>query len=178
MRRPTSDERADAATDTPARSQVRTARLRITKRPSGGSILVLIGIIVGVLILAPTTQRVIAQRQEIAQIERDIAQAKQDIKQIETDNARWDDPAFVRAEARGRLLFVQPGDTTYLVIDAEKHHKTDVPVDLSTEVRETKADPVALYVDSLIGAEQANAPNPVDGKPEQPQTDPAPAPTP
>lgn len=147
--------------ETPSVEQRKPQRAR--KRPSGGSILMLIAILVGVLILAPTIQRVIAQRQEIAQIERDIAEAREDIRQIEADTARWDDPAYVKAEARGRLLFVHPGDTTYLVVDAEKYRTADVPVDLSTDVHESDTDPVALYVDSLIRAETAGAPQQAQG---------------
>lgn len=147
------------------RSVGQPLRKRVVKRPTGGSLLLIIGVVMGLTILVPTVQRVIAQRQEIAQIERDISQANEDIQRIKADNARWDDPAYVKAEARGRLLFVQPGDTTYVVIGADKYRTADVPVDLSPQVHETKADPVALYVDSLIGADQAGAASgPIDGK--------------
>lgn len=163
MKRPTAEQ--PTGTETGPVASVRPKRRIVAKRPTGGSMLMLIALIVGVMILAPTVQRVISQRQEIAQIERDIQQANEDINRIKADNARWNDPAYVRAEARGRLLFVQPGDTTYVVIDSSRSKQVDVPADLSAEVHETKADPVALYVDSLIGADTAGAPHePIDGK--------------
>lgn len=49
--------------------------------------------------------------------ERDAAQAQVD--DLNAQLARWQDPAFVVAQARERLAYVYPGETPYRVVDPE-----------------------------------------------------------
>lgn len=49
--------------------------------------------------------------------ERDAAQAEVD--DLDAQLARWQDPAFVVAQARERLAYVYPGETPYRVVDPE-----------------------------------------------------------
>jgi len=49
--------------------------------------------------------------------ERDAAQAEVDDLQAQLQ--RWQDPAFVVAQARERLAYVYPGETPYRVVDPE-----------------------------------------------------------
>lgn len=59
------------------------------------------------------------QRSENAALgaERDAAQA--DVDDLDAQLARWQDPAFVVAQARERLAYVYPGETPYRVVDPE-----------------------------------------------------------
>ena len=50
-----------------------------------------------------TAQQVVADRAAVAELEQ--------------TNARWQDPAFIREQARERLGLVAPGETGYIVID-------------------------------------------------------------
>ncbi|WP_169516476.1 FtsB family cell division protein [Gulosibacter molinativorax] len=133
-------------------------RRRNEHRPTGGSVLILVALVVAVATLSPTVQQLIGQRQHIAQLEEDIATTSEDIDALEQAQARWDDPAYVRAQARGRLLFVEPGDTTYVVVDESTPQAPYEPVEVAVEVHETKTDSGQLYLDSLIRASTANAP--------------------
>lgn len=49
--------------------------------------------------------------------ERDAAQAEVD--DLDAQLARWQDPAYVVAQARERLAYVYPGETPYRVVDPE-----------------------------------------------------------
>ena len=130
----------------------------IERRPTGGSVLILVALVVAVATLSPTIQQLIGQRQHIAQLEEEIAETTQNIDDLEQEQARWDDPAYVRAQARGRLLFVEPGDTTYVVIYESTPRAPYQSVDVSVEVHETKTDSGELFLDSLIRSSTADAP--------------------
>ncbi|KAB1643252.1 FtsB family cell division protein [Gulosibacter chungangensis] len=133
-------------------------RRGLERRPTGGSVLILVALVVAVATLSPTIQQLIGQRQHIAQLEDEIATTTEDIEGLEQEQARWDDPAYVRAEARGRLLFVEPGDTTYVVVDESTPQAPYEPVDVSVEVHETTTDSGELFLDSLIRSSTAEAP--------------------
>ncbi|WP_185715003.1 FtsB family cell division protein [Gulosibacter macacae] len=130
---------------------------RAGRRPTGGSLLLIGVLIIGVGMLTPTVNQLISQQQRIRDLEADIATASADLDQLTTEKARWDDPAYVRAQARGRLLFVEPGDTSYFVVDSGGQRAPLAPVDVSVDMHETKSDPAALYLESLIRAANADS---------------------
>ena len=59
--------------------------------------------------LAQSLRVYFAQRQEIAQYREQIRTSQEEISELQDKLARWDDPDFVRAEARSRLGWVLPG---------------------------------------------------------------------
>jgi cell division protein FtsB len=58
----------------------------------------------------------LAQRAELAAAEEANAAARQRVAELEHIKARQSDPAFVKAQAREKLHFVMPGETSYLLI--------------------------------------------------------------
>ena len=66
---------------------------------------------------ASSLRAYLQQRSHINDLKTSIAQHEANIDQLETEKARWDDPAYVRAQARERLGYVMPGEKTYLVLD-------------------------------------------------------------
>ncbi|MFD2758295.1 FtsB family cell division protein [Gulosibacter faecalis] len=128
------------------------------RRPTGGSILLLIVLVVSVAMIVPTIQQLITQRQHITELESQIEESKQQIEQVNDEVDRWEDPAYIRAQARGRLLFVEPGDTTYVVIDDESLPAVEDEPDVSSDLHETNTDSTELFLDSLIRANDADAP--------------------
>src|SRR4051794_1145113 len=66
---------------------------------------------------ASSLRAYLQQRSHINELKTSIAQHEADIDALETEKARWDDPAYVRAQARARLGYVMPGEKTYLVLD-------------------------------------------------------------
>jgi cell division protein FtsB len=79
---------------------------------------VLAVIVMGVVTLAPTVQTLFIQRQQILDLQAQVDQAKKDVANMTEERKRWEDPVYVRAQARDRLYYVMPGEVSYLVMDA------------------------------------------------------------
>ncbi len=68
-------------------------------RFSGFSLLMLAIIVLFVVVLAPSLRTLIQQQEQIAQQQREVASQKADVTQKKKDVARWDDPAYIEAQA-------------------------------------------------------------------------------
>src|SRR3954468_1726451 len=68
---------------------------------------------------ASSLRAYLEQRSHINELKASIAQHEANIDALETEKARWDDPAYVRTQARSRLGYVMPGEKTYLVLDED-----------------------------------------------------------
>ncbi|WP_146080499.1 MULTISPECIES: septum formation initiator family protein [unclassified Pseudoclavibacter] len=133
-----------------------------TVRPNGATVLVALVVILGIAVLAPTAQRYIAQRQYVAQLQAELTETQQSVDEIATERDRWSDPAYIQSQARGRLLFVMPGDTSYLVLDPPATNKQQQS-NISTELHETQASWLDSFVESMVTAGTAPAPAPIPG---------------
>lgn len=137
-----------------------SAKRRIpTVRPNGATVLITLVVILGIAVLAPNAQRYIAQRQYVAQLQAELEETQQSVDEIATERDRWSDPAYIQSQARGRLLFVMPGDTSYLVLDppvSTKQQQSNV----STELHETNSSWLDSFVESLVTSGTAPAPTP------------------
>jgi cell division protein FtsB len=70
-----------------------------------------------VLTLAVPFQQYIAQRAQLGALAAQERTERARVAALEQAQARWDDPAYVRAQARERLHFVKPGETAYVIVD-------------------------------------------------------------
>jgi cell division protein FtsB len=68
------------------------------------------------LSLAYPIQRYVDQRQQLASLRDEVAGRTERVRTLEEQLQRWQDPAYVRQQARRRLHFVMPGETGYVVI--------------------------------------------------------------
>jgi cell division protein FtsB len=71
-----------------------------------------------VVALAYPMRQYVSQRSDIADQRRQAQQAAKKVQQLREEKARWQDPDYVRAQARERLHFVLPGETGYQVAGA------------------------------------------------------------
>ena len=94
-------------------------------------LLVVVGLVVaGFVVLAPSVGLLIEQRRDIAALEEQVAAQQANVESLEQQQARWDDPAYIEAQARDRLFFVYPGETSFVVLDDRTTLETasaDVP---------------------------------------------------
>lgn len=76
-------------------------------------------VVLGALVvtLAIPVREWIGQRAEIHQLADDVVAAEQRVAELEAQRQRWQDPAFVEAQARERLQFVMPGEVGYAILD-------------------------------------------------------------
>ncbi|WP_228528924.1 FtsB family cell division protein [Arthrobacter gandavensis] len=79
--------------------------------------LLALGIVMVVItvLLAPSVRTFLQQRSEIAALEAEIAREQEAGQELQEALSRWEDPAFIKAQARERIFLVMPGETRYLV---------------------------------------------------------------
>lgn len=122
-------------------------------RFSGFSLLMLAIIVLFVVVLAPSLRTLIQQQEQIAQQQREVASQKADVTDKKQDVARWDDPAYIEAQARDRLLYVYPGEESYLVMGAEDEKSDAAPrTDSGTPVSSTVQTPKVDWVQAVLSS--------------------------
>ncbi|WP_228373407.1 FtsB family cell division protein [Demequina gelatinilytica] len=109
------------ARSAPARNRIEPVQIR-------GSWLTAVSVrafvLVGVVVLAaavvlPSLRAYFRQQEELADLRADAVAAQESVDDLSAELKRWDDPAYVEAQARERLAYVYPGETAYRVIDPE-----------------------------------------------------------
>ncbi|WP_461023884.1 FtsB family cell division protein [Thalassiella azotivora] len=127
------------------------------------------------LAVAPFLRDAVNQDAEIAALEREVAQRRDRVAELEGQLARWDDPAFVRAQARERLTYVMPGEVGYVVLDGPQD--PDVVAEGAAGAGEASAERPWFGVlwESVQEADRATG---VGGEPADPAPAPVPAPEP
>ena len=81
-----------------------------------------------ILTLAPQMQNYFAQRAQINALKANVAASQERVKKAQAELERWNDPDFIKAQARERLHFVMPGETQYIVIDPTQTESQSLPV--------------------------------------------------
>ncbi|MCC3302855.1 FtsB family cell division protein [Arthrobacter sp. zg-Y895] len=81
-----------------------------------GRLLVLAMVMVAItVLLAPSVRTYLQQRSEIAVMKSEIAEAQATQAELEVQLGRWEDPAYIKQQARDRIFLVMPGEKRYLV---------------------------------------------------------------
>ncbi|WP_432145580.1 FtsB family cell division protein [Streptomyces sp. bgisy084] len=70
-----------------------------------------------VVALAYPIRQYVSQRSDIAEQRRKAQDAGAALERLREQKARWQDPAFVRQQARLHLHYVMPGEAGYIVPD-------------------------------------------------------------
>jgi len=182
-----SHQGAPAASAQPAGRNRREGVIRnddsapVPARTFNGRLLVVgLAMVAITVMLAPNVHTYVTQRAEISALRVDIAaqQSKQDVYKGEL--ARWDDPAYVKQQARDRVSMLMPGETGYWVYGANGV-ETPAGTPGSAKPGSSAKDAVKVedvpWVDGLWNAVQKSAAVTPTTAPKAPATT-APAPTP
>jgi cell division protein FtsB len=102
-------------------------------------LLAAIGVIVFTLIF-PTLRLYMAQQQQEEQLRAEVAAAAQQNEDLEAALKRWEDPAYVKAQARERLGYAMPGDRTFRVSDPENAPSPEAPPQQAPEPTHLEQD--------------------------------------
>ena len=84
-------------------------------RLSGFMVIMLSLVVLGAWVLVPTLGTYLDQKQRIAALEQSVHVTQQKIDALKAERARWNDPAYITAQARERLYYVKPGEVVYLI---------------------------------------------------------------
>lgn len=87
---------------------------------------------VGVLPLLTTFRQYVASQSQVSDLRSQEQSLKRQKANLDEQIKRWDDDAYVIAQARTRLGFVYPGETSVRVIGAEKYAQDDKKDDSSS----------------------------------------------
>ena len=122
-------------------------------RLSGFMVIMLSLVVLGAWVLVPTLGTYLDQKQRIAALEQSVHVTQQKIDALKAERARWNDPAYITAQARERLYYVKPGEVVYLIdndIDPAAQPKDQAPV--SKKAQERSSDWAAQLLRSVTGA--------------------------
>lgn len=93
------------------------------------------------------------------EMEQSIQTAKDAVVDMQAERDRWQDPAYIRSQARDRLYYVLPGEVSYLVMDSDGLDFSDTSNTLGALLaKQRNADEISLevsaakanWVDSLL----------------------------
>ena len=127
-------------------------------RLSGFTFVMLFVLVLAIVVLAPSLRTLVEQQNQIAELTQAVEDKKNQVNELEGNIARWDDPAYIEAQARDRLVYVYPGDYTYLVIDDGKTITTDDGAPISDSLQTTRVDWVRGLLGSVVTAGTTTAP--------------------
>ncbi|XAS68003.1 septum formation initiator family protein [Micrococcaceae bacterium Sec5.7] len=86
---------------------------------SGRMLALAVVVIAITIMLAPTVKIFIDKRAEIAALNADIAASKATQDGLKQQVSRWQDPNYVKQQARDRINMVMPGETGYWVFGSD-----------------------------------------------------------
>jgi cell division protein FtsB len=90
---------------------------------------------------ASSLRAYLQQRSHIADLKAQIAERSASIDDLEREKRRWNDPAFVQAQARERFGYLMPGETSYVVLGEDgKPVDTDKELPDSSDVLEREPE--------------------------------------
>lgn len=114
-----------------------------------GRALVLAGVsVLLVVTLAVPARTWFAQRSDIARLQGEVDAASARIAELAVQRERWQDPAFITAQARTRLHMAMPGEVPYLLVGAEEF--ADGPTNPTRVSAGVLGDAPATWLDRFL----------------------------
>jgi cell division protein FtsB len=158
---PRSEPAPAAAGPTATRTPRATARRpRFTGR---AAVLVLVLAVLTVS-YASSLRAYLQQRSHIGDLKAQIAEREASITDLEREKRRWEDPAYVKAQARARFGYLMPGEQGFEVIGADgKPLEAQATLNDPDEV--IKTVPKAWWTAAWESMELAGNPPPPDEEP-------------
>lgn len=84
---------------------------------SGFTLLIVGLVVLGAFVVSPTLSTYVQQQREIAELRESVRLHREAVTAIDAERLKWQDPTYVRSQARSRLFYVMPGETQLSVID-------------------------------------------------------------
>lgn len=110
------------------------------------------------------------QQQQISQTQVEIRERQDEIARLEDEKKRWQDPNYVKAQARSRLGWVVPGEVGYKVIGPDGK-PLGGGAELDTEKKLPTDEHATTWWERLLGSiKAADEPTPAEQQPTSPPT--------
>jgi hypothetical protein len=72
------------------------------------------------LLIAPYVRPYLAQRSQLEEGRQELVRLQREVDALRTERERWNDPAYVKAQARSRLHMVMPGEVGYVNLEPSR----------------------------------------------------------
>jgi cell division protein FtsB len=121
---------------------------------------VIVGVIIAVAAVVDLSHPVqiwFEQQSRLAELDKEVASARANLAEAKAELERWSDRVYVETQARERLMFVYPGDISYLVVNDVNAEPTKSDEVLGT-VQQTSIDWVDAFLQSYAFAAQPEQP--------------------
>ncbi|MBM7051454.1 septum formation initiator family protein [Rothia sp. ZJ1223] len=106
--------------DKPTRQVGQGANVPVAARAfSGKWVAALVVFALVALAVYGTLSRYITQSAEIAQVQSNISRLETENRELAVQQSWWQDDNYVQQQAKGRLFYVNPGETPYLVVGTD-----------------------------------------------------------
>ncbi len=106
-------------------------------------------------VMVPSVRAYLKQQETLEDLQGQVVDAQAQVEDLQGQVARWNDPAYVIAQARDRLIYVLPGETPYRVVDPEFVSDPATPV---ADAPARGTEPVRPWFATLWGSiERAGA---------------------
>lgn len=113
---------------------------------------------------ASSLRAYLQQRSHIGDLNAQILEREASINDLEREKRRWDDPAYVKAQARARFGYLMPGESGFEVIGAD-----GTPLEAQATLNDPsdviKTMPKAWWTAAWESMELAGNPPPPDAEP-------------
>ena len=117
-------------------------QLRFRRRRTSNRVLALSAIFfILALTIAPPVKHYFTQRAQISALKAELSADNTALKKAREELLLWQDPEYIKSQARERLHFVLPGERQYIVTDGENNQQQNG----STKIASSLADGQPWY---------------------------------
>jgi cell division protein FtsB len=114
---------------------------------------------------ASSLKAYVQQHRQITELQHRIAASESSIARLQQEKSRWNDPAYVKQQARARFGYLMPGETSYVVI-GENGKPLAAQATLSDPRTQTDATPTAWWTTEWRSVQLAGDPPSEQQKPQ------------
>jgi cell division protein FtsB len=108
-------------------------QLRFTRRRTSNRVLALSTILfILALTIAPPVKHYFTQRAQISALKSQLSADNAALQKARQELSLWQDPDYIKSQARERLHFVLPGERQYIVIDNSTTDTNNTPTKIAS----------------------------------------------
>jgi cell division protein FtsB len=126
-------------------------QLSFRRRTNNRALAFIVIIFILTLAIAPPVKHYFTQRAQINSLESQLSADSVALQKAREELLRWQDPEYIKSQARERLHFVLPGERQYIVVDGS----TTPTQDNTTEIASALTDGQPWYARLIASISEA-----------------------
>ena len=126
-------------------------QLNFRRRTNNRALAFIVIIFILTLAIAPPVKHYFTQRAQINSLESQLSADSVALQKAREELLRWQDPEYIKSQARERLHFVLPGERQYIVVDGS----TTPTQDNTTEIASALTDGQPWYARLIASISEA-----------------------